>query len=75
MITSLIKGLGGAAFNFASGTVKAGSSFSTTVPLALTGTAGNATVDTSGYSVTLSGQLSDTAGLTKTGGGVLALGS
>ena len=39
----------------------------------LTGTGGNATVNTNGYAVTLSGILSGTGGLTKTGAGTLTL--
>ncbi len=71
----LVSGGGAAAFNFGGGTLHADSSFSTTVPMTLTGSGGNATVDTAGYTVTLSGLLSGPGGLTKTDSGTLILGS
>ena len=43
--------------------------------MTLTGSGGNATVDTAGYTVTLSGLLSGPGGLTKTDSGTLILGS
>ena len=42
-------------------------------PMTLTGSGGNATVDTAGYIVTLSGSLSGPGGLTKTDSGTLVL--
>ncbi len=41
--------------------------------MTLTGSGGNATVDTAGYAVTLSGSLSGTGGLSKTDSGILVL--
>ena len=41
--------------------------------MTLTGSGGNATVDTAGYTVTLSGSLSGPGGLTKTDSGTLVL--
>jgi autotransporter-associated beta strand protein len=73
ILSSLSGGSGTAAFNFGGGTLRASGSFTTTLPMTLTGTGGNATVDTTGYAVTLSGQLSGTAGLTKTDSGTLML--
>jgi autotransporter-associated beta strand protein len=66
-------GSGTAAFNFGGGTLQAGTAFSATLPMTLTGSGGNATVDTAGYTVTLSGSLSGPGGLTKTAAGVLIL--
>ena len=73
IVNSLSGGSGTAAFNFGGGTLKAGGSFTTTLPMTLTGTGGNATVDTAGYAVTLAGQLLGPGGLTKTGAGTLTL--
>ena len=72
-LTGLVAGPGTVAFNFGGGTLQAGGAFSTTVPMTLTGSGGNATVDTAGYTVTLSGSLSGTGGLTKTDSGTLVL--
>ena len=41
-----------AAFNFGGGTLQASGSFTTTLPMTLTGSGGNATVDTAGYTAT-----------------------
>jgi autotransporter-associated beta strand protein len=62
-----------AAFNFGGGTLQASGSFTLYLPMTLTGSGGNATVDTAGYAVTLSGSLSGPGGLTKTDGGTLIL--
>ena len=55
ILSALSSGSGTAAFNFGGGTLQAGGSFTTTVPMTLTGSGGNATVDTAGNTVTLSG--------------------
>ena len=69
----LRRALGTAAFNFGGGTLQANGTFSTKLPMTLTGSGGNATVDTAGYIVTLSGSLSGPGGLTKTDSGTLVL--
>jgi fibronectin-binding autotransporter adhesin len=69
----LAKGSGTAAFNFGGGTIQANANFTSSLPMNLTGIGGNATIDTPGYSITLSGILSDKGGLNKIGGGVLNL--
>ena len=72
-IAALSQGNGAAAFNFGGGTLQAAGQFSTTVAMTLTGSGGNATVNTSGYAVTFSGNLSGPAGLVKTGNNALTL--
>ena len=74
LITSGISsGSGAAAFNFGGGTLQASGNLSTTLPMTLTGSGGNATVDPAGYIVTLSGSLSGPGGLTVTESGTLVL--
>jgi len=73
-ISSLTKGSGTATFNFGGGTLQASSSFSTSLPMTLTGIGGNANIDTAGYEVMLSGDLSGEGGLNKLGLGTLTLG-
>ena len=70
---SIVKGSGTAQFNFGGGTLQAGGTFSTSVSMTLTGTGGDATLDTAGYKVTLSGILSGSGGLKKIGAGTLIL--
>jgi autotransporter-associated beta strand protein len=70
---SAVNGSGATAFNFGGGTLQASSSFTTTLPMTLTGSGGNATVDTAGFTVTFSGSLSGPGGLTKTDSGALVL--
>ena len=53
-----------AVFNFGGGTLQANASFMTTLPMTLTGSGGNATVDTAGYALPLRVALW-TGGLTK----------
>ena len=60
-------------FNFGGGTLQAGGTFSTSIDMNLTGTGGDAKVDTAGYNVTLSGVLSGEGGLEKRGAGTLIL--
>jgi autotransporter-associated beta strand protein len=67
------KGPGTAAFNFGGGTLQASGALTTSLPMTLTGTCGNANVNTSGYAVTLSGILSGPGGLNKLGAGTLTL--
>ena len=64
-----------ATFNFGGGTLKASDNMDIALPMKLTGTGGDANVDTNGYAVTLSSyaQLSGTGGLNKLGNGALTL--
>src|SRR5581483_10827226 len=71
--SALSVGAGSATFNFGGGTLKASDSFATSLPMSLTGTGGNANVDTAMQSVTFSGQLSGSGGLKISGGGILTL--
>ncbi len=71
--SSLNSGAGTAVFNFGGGTLQASGPLTTTLPMTLTGSGGNATVDTAGYTVTFSGSLSGPGGLTKTDAGALVL--
>ncbi len=65
------QGSGSASFSTGGGTLQAGSSFTTSVPIQLTGLG---TFDTSGNSLTLSGNLSGATGsLLKLGAGTLAI--
>ena len=73
ILWAINSGFGTAVFNFGGGTLQANGTFSTAVPMTLTGSGGNATVDTAGYTVTLSGSLSGPGGLTKTDSGTLTL--
>ena len=73
ILKSLSKGSGTAAFNFGGGTLQANGTLSTSLPMTLTGTGGNANIDTAGYTITLSGQLSGPGGLNKIGLGTLIL--
>ncbi len=73
IVSAMGGGPGTAAFNFGGGTLQAGDPFSTSLPMTLTGSGGNATVDTAGYTVTLSGPLSGPGGLTMADGGTLIL--
>jgi fibronectin-binding autotransporter adhesin len=60
-----------ATFNFNGGTLQAGGSFSTGLPMTIGTSGGGATFDTAGYTMTLSGSLSGAGSLTKIGGGTL----
>jgi autotransporter-associated beta strand protein len=73
LIIELVSGSTGAAFNFGGGTLQASGPFSTALPMTLTGSGGNATVNTAGNTVTLSGSLFGPGGLTKTDIGTLVL--
>ncbi|MBN2022889.1 MAG: autotransporter-associated beta strand repeat-containing protein [Pirellulales bacterium] len=73
VLKSLTRGSGNATFNFGGGTLQASSRLATNLPFELTATGGNANVDTSRFSVELSGVLSNAGGLTKRGSGTLTL--
>ncbi len=69
----LAAGSGAAAFNFDGGTLRADADFASSLPVNLTGNGGNATVNSNGHAVSLSGTLSGIGGLTKSGVGTLTL--
>ena len=73
ILKSLSGGSGTAAFNFGGGTLQASGDFACSLPMTLTGTGGNANLDTNGHSVTLSGVLSGPGGLNKLGAGTAVL--
>ena len=75
-----VTGLNTLAVNLSGGTLGATANWKTSVPVNLTGTNGNLTVQTAdsigtSYNITFMGGLSGPGGLTKTGGGILTLGS
>ena len=59
--------------NFSGGTLQAGGTFSSSVPMTLGSSGGGATVASGGYTMTFSGSLSGSGGLTKTDAGALVL--
>jgi autotransporter-associated beta strand protein len=75
ILKSLTKGSGTAEFNFGGGTLQASASFSTAVPMTLTGAGGDATINTQAYTVTLSSSVSGDGDLKKLGSGTLTLSS
>jgi autotransporter-associated beta strand protein len=72
-VAALIKQSGNAQFNFNGGTLQAGASFGTVLPMTLGTSGGGATIDTQSFSVTQSGSLSGSGGLAKVGSGALIL--
>jgi fibronectin-binding autotransporter adhesin len=72
-VRALAAGLGVAELKFGGGSLRADASFTTTVPIELTGTGGTANIDTQGHVVTLAGALFGAGGLTKSGDGTLIL--
>ena len=73
VVGGLGMGSGTATFNFGGGTLQASGSFNTALRMTLTGSGGNANVDTTGGAVTFAGQLSGPGGLNKLGAGQLTL--
>ena len=76
--STLSIGGGNAAFNAGGGTFQAGASFTTSVPMTLTGAYGPAVFDSNGCALTLAGALSSSGGLTaglslESNGGTLTL--
>ena len=69
----LAAALGSAAFNFGGGTLGASATWSSSAAMTLTGSPGNATVDTTGGNIALSGALSGSGGLDKVGPNTLTL--
>lgn len=72
-LSSLVRGPGAAIFNFGGGRLSANATFSTSLPITLTGIGGDATVDTASHTLTLSGVLSGPGGLKKLNSGTLTL--
>jgi fibronectin-binding autotransporter adhesin len=72
-IGGVILGQGTGQFNFGGGTLGAITAWSSSLAMTLTGSGGNATIDTTGGSVTLTGPLSGSGGMTKIGVGTLTL--
>jgi autotransporter-associated beta strand protein len=75
IVSSITYGSDSAAFNFGGGTLQAAAAMSCSIPMTLTGTGGNANINTAGNAVTLSGSLSGNGGLNKLGAGTLTLGA
>ena len=73
IVSAISGGPGAAAFNFNGGTLQAAHAFSIALPMTFATPGGNATIDTGGYAVTLSGQLSGPGGLIKIDTGTLTL--
>ncbi|MGA2069147.1 MAG: autotransporter-associated beta strand repeat-containing protein, partial [Thermoguttaceae bacterium] len=73
IVSYITTGAGAAALNFNGGTLKAGGTLSVTMPMTLGTSGGNATVDTGGNTVTLSGVLSGPGSLAKIDSGTLIL--
>ena len=69
--SGLTQGAGSAAFNFGGGTLAANAPWSSSLGMNLTGNGGNATVDTTGGSIGLAGNLTGFGGLSKVGPGTL----
>ena len=70
---SLSAGSGTAAFNFGGGTLRASGDIISYVDMTLTGTSGNAMIDSNGHDLCLYGDLSGAGGLVKDGVGSLSL--
>ena len=71
--SNLTQGSGSSAFNFGGGTLGASAAWSSSLAMTLTGSGGNATVDTTGGNIGLSGVLSGSGGLSKAGANTLTL--
>ena len=69
----MIVGSGTASFNFGGGTLGATAPWSSSMNLNLTGSGGNATVDTTGGNISLTGNLTGAGTLNKVGPGILLL--
>jgi autotransporter-associated beta strand protein len=74
-VANIKAGQGEASFNFGGGTLQSLQSFSTTLPMTLTGIGGNAHINTGVKGIMLSGLLFGPGGLEKLGDGLLQLGA
>ena len=72
---AIAQGSGTAAFSFGGGTLGAAAAASSAMNMTLSGSGGNATFDTTGGNIVLSGILSGGGGLNKVGAGTLTLSS
>jgi fibronectin-binding autotransporter adhesin len=70
---SLSRGTGTTAFSIGAGTLQAGASFATSVPITLSQPGGTAVFDSDGNALTLNGALSGPGGVEKIGTGTLTL--
>ena len=73
VLSGLSEGPGAGAFNVSGGTLRAGTTFSTSAAIALTPAGGTATIDTAGCTITLSGAVSGTGNLVEADSGTLLL--
>jgi autotransporter-associated beta strand protein len=73
ILKAISQGSGTAHFNFGGGILQASGTFTTTLPMKLTGANGDAKVNTNSNNVTLSGALWGPGGLNKLGPGTLTL--
>ena len=69
----MTQGSGSASFNFGGGTLGATAPWSSAMSLNLTGSGGNATIDTTGGNISLAGNLTGSGTLNKVGPGMLSL--
>ena len=69
----LSRGTGATAFNVGAGTIQAGASFATSVPIVSNQLGSNAVFDTNGNAITLNAAFSGLGGLEKIGAGTLTL--
>jgi autotransporter-associated beta strand protein len=73
ILKSISLGPGTTFFNFGGGTLQASGDLSTALNMTLTGTGGNANIDSDAYHVAISGLLSGSGGVNKRGTGTLTL--
>ncbi len=71
--SGITQGAGTAIFNFGGGTLGASAPWPSSIAMTLSGSGGNATIDTTGGNISLTGVLSGSGGLNKVGTGGLSL--